>query len=410
MLELKKNIVINERLLSFSTGLIAKQANGSIIAQYGDTVVLATFVYKDLPQEMKGADFVPLMVDYRERSYAAGKIPGGFFKREGRPKDSEILASRLIDRPIRPLFPDNIGKELSVNVLVLSYDGENSADVLGIIASSLAITMTGVPFSGPIGAVRIGYIDDKFIVNPNEKIMQNSLLDLVVVGTEDKITMIESNSMELSEEIMLRAFAIAHEEIIKIVKLQKEFIQELGVQKQEINSDKNEIIDIQKTVNDIYEKKQNEIKEKLLIFEKLKRQYALDEFKESLKNIEIFSLIEEENKNTIISVIYEKLIQRAFRELINKDKKRPDGRALDEIRPIACQIGVLPSRVHGSSLFTRGETQSLGTVSLGNMKDEQILDELAGESKKRFMLHYNFPSFSVGETKMSRGPGRREIG
>jgi polyribonucleotide nucleotidyltransferase len=408
MAETKKSILLADRELSFSTGLVAKQANGSVLAQYGDTVILATFVHKDLPAEMKGGDFVSLMVDYRERTYAAGKIPGGFFKRENKPKDSEILASRLIDRPIRPLFPNNIGKDLSLNVLVLSYDLENSADILGIIGSSMAITLTGLPFGGPIGAVRIGYIDGNFVVNPNEKIMPQSLLDLVVVGTENKITMIESNSQELSEEKMVEALRIAQEEIKKVVQFQKDFANELGIQKIQIEEENN--IDILKFVEEIYFNKSSEIKDVLMIFEKLKREKALADFKESLKSLDMFLGIDEESRDAIISMVYEKLIQKSFRDLITKDKKRPDGRNLDEIRPITCQVGILPSRVHGSSLFTRGETQSLGTVTLGNPKDEQILDELSGEIKKRFMLHYNFPSFSVGETKGSRGPGRREIG
>jgi polyribonucleotide nucleotidyltransferase len=402
MAELKKSIQVAGRELTFSTGLIAKQANASILVQYGDTVILATFVYKELSEEMKGQDFVPLTVDYRDRTYAAGKIPGGFFKREGKPKDSEVLASRLIDRPLRPLFPNNIGKELSIGILLLSYDCENSADILGVLGSSLAVCVTGVPFNGPVGVVRVGYIDNQFVVNPNEKLMGTSLLDLTVVGTENKITMIESNSNELSEELMTEALTLAQAEIKKLVQFQKEFIKALNVEAEKISEDNS----IDEKVAEIYNARKDEIKSTLLIFEKLKRQDGLDKFKESLKSL----FPEDEKQKAVVSVVFEKLIQKAFRELITKDHKRPDGRGLDEIRQISCQVGFLPSRVHGSSLFTRGETQALGTVTLGSPKDEQILDELSGEKRKRFMLHYNFPSFSVGEVKPSRGPGRREIG
>ena len=214
--EIKKSINLASRELSFSTGLVAKQANGSVLAKYGDTMVLATFVYKDLPIESRGEDFLSLVVAYRERTYAVGKIPGGFFKREGKPRDSEILASRIIDRPIRPLFLENLNKDLALNVLVLSYDKKNSSDILGVIASSMAITLTGIPFLGPIGAVRVGYIDGNFVINPTDIDREKSTLDLVVVGTEEKITMIEGNSSEFPEEKILEALTLAHEEIKKI--------------------------------------------------------------------------------------------------------------------------------------------------------------------------------------------------
>ena len=405
MAEFKKSIEVAGRELSFSTGLIAKQANGSVLVQYGDTVILATFVHKELREEMKGQDFVPLMVDYRDRTYAAGKIPGGFFKREGKPKDSEVLAARLIDRPLRPLFPNNIGRDLSVGIILLSYDCKNSADILGVLGASLSICITGVPFNGPVGAVRIGYIDNQLVVNPNEKTMENSLLELTVVGTENKITMIESNSSEISEEIMNEALVLAQSEITKLVKFQKEFMAAMNVQPFKAVESEDGLA-LENKVKEIYALKKDEIKSTLLIFEKLKREAGLESFKESLKTL----FPEDETQNAMVSSVFEKLIQKAFRKLITKDKKRPDGRGLDEIRPISCQVGFLPNRVHGSSLFTRGETQSLGTVTLGSPKDEQILDELSGEKKKRFMLHYNFPSFSVGEVKPSRGPGRREIG
>ncbi len=407
--EIKKSINLASRELSFSTGLVAKQANGSVLAKYGDTMVLATFVYKDLPIESRGEDFLSLVVDYRERTYAVGKIPGGFFKREGKPRDSEILASRIIDRPIRPLFLENLNKDLALNVLVLSYDKKNSSDILGVIASSMAITLTGIPFLGPIGAVRVGYIDGNFVINPTDIDREKSTLDLVVVGTEEKITMIEGNSSEFPEEKILEALTLAHEEIKKIVLFQKEFAKETGSSKQEIVETEEDLF-LDKTSDIIYLEKKDEIKNDLLVFEKLKREEKLSLFKESLKLHSCFIDIDEEKKDSTVSKVYEKLVERAFRELITIDKKRPDGRALDEIRPISCSIGVLPEIVHGSSLFTRGETQSLGVVTLGSSKDVQILDELEGEKEKRFMLHYNFPSFSVGETKGSKGPGRREIG
>jgi len=407
--EIKKSINVASRELSFSTGLVAKQANGSVLARYGDTVILSTFVYKDLPIEAQGQDFLSLVVDYRERNYAVGKIPGGFFKREGKPRDSEILASRIIDRPIRPLFPENLNKDLALNVLVLSYDKINSSDILGVIGASMAITLTGIPFLGPIGAVRIGYIDENFVINPSDDDRKKSTLDLVVVGTEEKITMIEGNSNEFTEERIMEAFKLAHEEIKKIVLFQKEFAREAGVFKQEIVKTEEDLC-LDKYSNIVYSEKKDEIKNILLIFEKLKREEKLSLFKESLKTNSLFNDIAEERKDSFVSKIYEVLIERAFRELVTLDKKRPDGRTLNEIRNITCSVGVLPSIVHGSSLFTRGETQSLGTVTLGSSKDIQILDELQGELEKRFVLHYNFPSFSVGETKGSKGPGRREIG
>lgn len=405
MAEIKKSITFAGRTLTFSTGLVAKQANGSALVQYGDTVILSAFVHQELKDEMKGLDFVALMVDYRERTYAAGKIPGGFFKREGKPKDSEILAARLIDRPIRPLFPNNIGRELAINILVLSHDSENNPDLLGILGASLTACISGVPFGGPIGAVRIGYIDGQFVVNPTQKEMERSLLDLVVVGTETKITMIEGNAQELPETLVNEALVLAQSEITKLVKFQNEFLTELKIEKVETcncESSQSRNAEIEK----IYSEKKDEIKNILLIFEKLKRQDAMEKFKKSLQEL----VPEDDERHSKASAIYEALIQKTFRELVTVDKKRCDGRKLDEIRPISCQVGILPSRVHGSSLFTRGETQSLGTATLGSPKDMQIMDEISGEYKKRFMLHYNFPPFSVGEAKTSRGPGRREIG
>jgi len=403
MAEFKKSIELGGRELVFSTGLVAKQANGSVILQYGDTLVLCALVHKELSESMKGNDFVALTVDYRERSYAAGKIPGGFFKREGKAKDSEVLASRIIDRPLRPLFPSNIGRELSLNVLVLAYDKKNDADILGVIGSSLAVSLSGVPFNGPVGCVRIGYLENEFVVNPTFSQREKSNLDLVVVGTEDKITMIESNSQEISESILEQAFKIAHDEIKKIVAFQKDFIAQMNVEKLPVLG---EVSNIASRVDEIYKSKEKELKSILTIFEKLKKEEALSKFKQDLKDSIV--LLQEENESVIDS-IFENIVERAFRELI-LEGKRGDGRALDEIRKITCDVGVLPKVVHGSSLFTRGETQSLGTATLGNVKDAQILDELSGDLKKRFMLHYNFPSFSVGDVRPSRGPGRREIG
>ncbi|MCP4481871.1 MAG: polyribonucleotide nucleotidyltransferase [bacterium] len=403
----KKSIEVGGRELSFSTGVLAKQASSSILAQYGDTVILSAFVEKELRPEMKGADFVPLMIDYRERSYAAGKIPGGFFKREAKPKDSEVLVSRLIDRPLRPLFPSNIGRDLVISIVALSYDQENDTDILSLLASSLSVACTGIPFAGPVGAVRVGYIDGEFIINPKVKEKENSLLDLVVVGTEEKITMIECNASELSEEIICEAFVIAQKEVGKLVEFQKCFIAELGVEKIAPVED---IFDVKGKVSKIYADKATEIKERLLILDKLDKENALAEFKDRLKEDIDFEGIEEENYAAVTSTVFEQLIEEGFRELVLVDGKRVDGRGLEEVRKITSQVGILPGRVHGSSLFTRGETQSLGTVTLGGGRDSQILDELSGDYKKRFMLHYNFSSFSVGDIRPNRGPSRREIG
>ncbi len=387
--------------LVIESGRLAKQASGAVCVQYGGTVVLVTAVMSKEPRE--GVSFLPLTVEYQEKTYAAGKIPGGFFKREGRPTEKEILTARLIDRPIRPLFPKGLSNDLQVVSIVLSSDGENNPDVLACIGASSALTISDIPFEGPIGAVRVGRIDEEFIVNPTYTQLEKSSLDLVVAGTKDSVIMIEAGASELSEELMVEAIKVGHEEIKNIVKLQEELASSCGKEKVEValkmidkellDKVKELAVDRLAEVNTAVSK---EAREELVdiitkdIVEKLTAQN--DEYLES--DIKL-ALIDVE-KNLLRQQILEKQI-------------RADGREFSDVRPISCEVGVLP-RTHGSGLFTRGSTQSLSVTTLGTSSDEQMVDALEGETQKSFMLHYNFPPFSVGEVRPMRGPGRREIG
>jgi polyribonucleotide nucleotidyltransferase len=386
--------------LSLETGKMAKQADGSVLAQYGETVVLATAVSSESIRD--GIDFFPLTIDYLEKTYAAGKIPGGFFKREGRPTEKEVLTSRLIDRPMRPLFPRGYNYDTQGIVNVLSYGDENIADILGIITISAAFEISDIPFEGPVGAVRIGRITGSFVINPDLRESEECDLDLVVAGTEDAVVMVEGSAQEMSEKDLLEAIDIAHEEIKKLCRAQKELKSLTGKEKRIVIPP---VISetLRNTITDLALKK---IKEAILIPDKQRRQAVLDDGLNEI--IEKLNTDENDISNEIASVFHD-IEKELVRNMILNENIRADGRAPEQIREISSTVGILP-RTHGSALFIRGETQCLAVVTLGTADDEQRIDSLEGESSKTFMLHYNFPPFSVGEVKPLRSPGRREIG
>ena len=394
-------VEIGGKRLILETGLMAKQASGAVVARYGDTVVLATAVASKV--ERLNVDFLPLTVDYQEKAYAAGKIPGGFFKREGRQSEKEILSSRLIDRPIRPLFPDGYFFDTQVIASVLSIGDESAMDLMGMIASSGALSISDIPFRGPIGAVRIGMIDGKFVINPGRQELETTSLNLVVAGTADAIMMVEGGASELTEDQMLEALETAHREIKKIVALQNELVAKVGQPKRSVKT-----VEIDKELaGQVAAMAMERLKSFIVIPNKLERQKTLDalldEIKQKLKKED------DPTRNVQISTIFNNLEKDEVRKVILEKGIRADGRKPDEIRPISSSVGLLP-RTHGSALFTRGETQALVVTTLGTSEDEQRIDALEGEYYKTFMLHYNFPPFSVGETKPLRGPGRREVG
>ncbi|GAB4535878.1 MAG: polyribonucleotide nucleotidyltransferase [Thermodesulfovibrionia bacterium] len=393
-------IELRGKPLILETGRFARQADGAVVARYGDTIVLATVVAKkDIKEDV---DFFPLTIDYQEKAYAAGKIPGGFFKREGKPSEKEVLTSRLIDRPLRPLFPEGFYAETQGIVSVLSFGSENISDILGIIGTSAAFCISDIPFNGPIGAVRVGIIGDSFIINPDLQEMDECDFNMVVAGTEEAVVMVEGGGLEIQETTLLDALDFAHVEIKKIVKLQKEFMNITARQKRPVTPPvvNDELIE---AVSRLCIER---IKEAVNIPDKLRRQDALDNI---LKDVIDALNTGEKDISRDISFIFKRLEREHVRTMIIKDGLRVDGRKPHEIRQISCEVGILP-RAHGSALFVRGETQCLAAVTLGTSEDEQIVDALEGETKKTFMLHYNFPPFSVGEVKPLRAPGRREIG
>lgn len=397
----KKEVEIGGKIFSIETGRYARQANGAVMVRYGDTMVLTTAVAS---QEVKDdQDFFPLQVEYREKTSAAGKIPGGFIKREGRPTEKEILSSRLIDRPIRPLFPEKFMNETQVIAFVLSYDGQNDADVLGAIGASAALTISDIPFDGPIAEVRVGRVNGELIVNPTHSEIEQSDLELVVAGTSDSIIMVEGESKEVSENDLLNALKFAQQEIKKLVQLQIDLKNEAGKTKWEIK-EKEIDPELKKEVLELAGEKFRDIVHSVL--SKEERAAKNRQLQEEV----ITSLSERfpEQEKTISSILHD-LEKELMRERILTEGIRLDGRNTTQIRPITIELGVLP-RTHGSALFTRGETQSLTTVTLGTKNDEQIIDGLREEYTKRFMLHYNFPPFSVGEVGRMTGVGRREIG
>lgn len=388
------------RPLTIETGQLAKQANGAVLVRYGDTVVLSTATASKEPRDV---DFFPLMVNYEEKLYAAGKIPGGFNKREGRPGEDATLTSRLIDRPIRPLFPKGYRNDVQVISIVMSVDPDNSPEMAAMIGSSMALSVSDIPFEGPIAGVNVGLINDEFIINPNVAEREASILDLQVAGHYDAVNMVEAGAKEVTEEKMLAAIMFGHNEIKKLVEFQKEIIAEL-------NPEKNEFIPVE-TNTEIEEavtvQAQNlNLAQAIQTQEKQAREERITAIK--LQIIEQF----EEQGETVIAIVnktFDDLVKAEVRRQITEDKVRPDGRRPDEIRPLSSEVGLLP-RAHGSGLFTRGQTQALSVATLGALGEHQIIDGLGVEEEKRYMHHYNFPNFSVGETGPVRGPGRREIG
>lgn len=398
---IEKKIKLGEHTLTLETGRIARQATGSVVAKMGNTVVLCTVVANNKPKE--GVDFFPLTVNYLERFYASGKIPGGFFKRETRPSTRETLISRLIDRPTRPLFPEGFFNEVQVICTTISYDPNFQPDIVATAGASAALAISGIPFQGPIAASRVGYKDGEYILNPDAEFCKNeSMLDLVVAGTNDAVLMVESEAKELTEEQMLGAVMFGHKAFQPIIKAIKEMAKEAGKASWELNLPDN--TDLVKSIKKIAEKK---LKKAFSIASKAERRNLIAEAEEEVKK----ALVDEAGSDAIqVKLEFKKLEADIVRTQIIDSKKRIDGRGESDIRPILAEVDVLPGVVHGSALFTRGETQALVVTTLGTTLDEQMIDDLEGNRSERFMLDYNFPPYSVGEVGALRAPGRREIG
>lgn len=394
------NMELGGRNLSIEIGRVAQLADGAVVVRYGDTMVLVTACASDKPKE--GIDFFPLSVDYEERLYAVGKIPGGFIKREGKPTEKAVLSSRLIDRPIRPLFPKGYRNDVQVIATVLSVDQDNLPEIAAMIGSSAALSISTIPFMGPTGSVLVGLIDGKFILNPTAEQREKSDMHLVVSGTKEAVMMVEAGCNEVPEDVMLEAIMFAHDNIKKIVAFIEEIAAKVGKEKKEV---------ILATIDEELEKEVREFAEEKMLdairtVDKQERQTNMDKVNED--TILYFAEKYEENIKDVEAVLYN-ITKEQVRNLIVNHKVRPDDRKLDEIRPISAEVGILP-RVHGSGLFTRGQTQVLTVATLGALGDVQVLDGLGDEESKRYMHHYNFPPYSVGETRFLRGPGRREIG
>ncbi|MBI3122476.1 MAG: polyribonucleotide nucleotidyltransferase, partial [candidate division NC10 bacterium] len=396
----RTEITLEGRTLSIEAGRVARAADGAAWVRYGDTVVLVTAVASKQPRE--GIDFFPLTVDYQERAYAAGKIPGGFFKREGRPHEKETLTSRLIDRPIRPLFPAGYHQDVQIIATVLSADQENDPDVLAVVGASAALTTSPIPFLGPIGCVRVGRVDGRFVANPTYAELEQSDLDLVLAGTEAAVVMVEGGAREVPEEPLLDALLFGQRALQAINQMQRDLARQMGVQRPAFVTPPVDAA-LQGRIEALCRPRIRELafvpeKEE----QKARRKVLLDE---------ALAAVAAEPEGTTLQVkeIFEELEKQEMRRLILEEGRRADGRSVTQVRPITCEVGVLP-RTHGSALFTRGQTQALATTTLGTSEDEQRLDDIEGETFKRFMLHYNFPPFSVGEVKFMRGASRRDIG
>lgn len=388
------------RSLTIETGKMAKQASGSVLVRYGDTAVLVAATGSAAPRE--GIDFFPLTVDYEERLYSVGKIPGGFIKREGRPSEAAILAGRLIDRPIRPLFDESFRNDVHVVATVLSVDQNNPPDIPAMIGASCALTLSDIPFNGPIAGVRVGMVDGNFIVNPTIAEQEKSQLNLIVAGTKDAVLMVEAGAKEVPEKTILDAIMFGHDVIRELVAFQENMAAQVGKPKRELKRYEvpAEIVEaVRAYVTD-------NLKTAITNADKVTREEQTKQVKDEA--IAHFKEIFPDNPKEV-SYMIGKIMKEIVRRMITVDKIRPDGRKLDEVRPITCEVGLL-ARTHGSSLFTRGQTQILNVLTLGTISEEQILDGLGVEDSKRYMHHYNFPPYSVGETKPMRGPGRREIG
>ncbi|HZS77142.1 MAG TPA: polyribonucleotide nucleotidyltransferase [Ktedonobacteraceae bacterium] len=396
----RQEAIIGGRVMSIETGRVAEQANGAVLVRYGDTVILATAVGSAEPRE--GIDFFPLTVDVEERMYAAGKIPGGFIKREGRASEHAILACRLADRPIRPLFPKGYRNDVQIVITVLSVDQENDPAIMGIVGASAALSISDIPFLGPVGAVRVGYIDGQLVINPLESQMANSRLDLAIAGTSDAVMMVEAGAKELPEELMLEAVRFGQEALQDIIKMQEKLMQAVNVAKRSFTPPPADEELHQKVKDFVLPRFEAAVNNP----DKAARSAALN-----IVQDELITTLGAEYPDRLKDIIafYEKELKAYVRNNILDRSLRPDGRGLKEIRPITCEVGLLP-RTHGSALFTRGQTQVLSVVTLGSPGDEQVLDGLGLSESKRFMHHYNFPPFSTGETRPLRGPGRREIG
>ncbi len=389
------------RMFSIETGKLAQQANGAVMVRYGESAVLVTATMSE-PRE--GIDFFPLMVNYEERVYAIGKIPGSITRREGRPRDVATLAARLIDRPLRPLFPDGFRHDIQVIATVLSVDNDCEPDIMAMTGASAALCLSDIPFDGPIAGVKVGLVDGKIIINPDEETRENSKLDLTVAGTDKAVMMVEAGADEVDEETMLEAIELAHEEIKKLVKFQKNILKETAKEKFVFNLETYS----KELEDEVREYATAKMRDAIRTFDKLERNAKLEAVKE--ETIANFNVEEDkEDRQKHVSTILDEITKEEVRRLITEEDVRPDGRKADEIRPIWCEVGVLP-RVHGSGIFTRGQTQALSVVTLGASSDEQTLFGLGEEETKRYMHHYNFPPYSVGETSPLRAPGRREIG
>ncbi len=396
----RPEIIVGDRKISFEVGGVARQAGGAALVRTGDTVVLVAAANGAKPRLDR--DFFPLTVDYRERTYAAGRIPGGFFKREGKARDKEILTSRIIDRSVRPLFPENLRLEVQISALTLSHDGIHDTDILALLGASVSLGMSSLPWNGPIGAVRVARIDERFLLNPTLDEQDRSALDLVVAGKKGSILMVESGSHELSEELLLEALAMAQVEVDKLCDLQIELFAKIGKPKLAAPAPALDAGFIQK-VSALARPK---FKEAMRIADKSARESFVDA---AVKEVNEKLAPEHPDQAGDIAALLATLEYEEARRLILEEKKRTDGRGFEDVRTILIQTSVLP-RTHGSALFTRGQTQALATATLGSSSDQQIMDQLEGEYKERFMMHYNFPGFSTGEPKPERGPGRREIG
>lgn len=388
------------RTLTVETGKLAQMANGACTLRYGDTVLLVTATNSAKPKE--GIDFFPLSVDFEEKLYSAGKIPGSFIRREGKPSEKAILTSRLIDRPIRPLFPKGYRNDVQVVATVLSVDIDHNPDTIAMIGSSVALSISSIPFNGPTGSVSVGLVDDQFIINPTFEQREKSDMYLVVSGTKDAIMMVEAGSNEVSEEVMLNAILFAHEEIKKICDFVQTIANEIGKEKDEYYVFK-PLEEVEAAVTEFASQK---MKDAIKTVDKQERQENMEKVKD--ETMAHFEEIFPENMKDVDEVIYS-ITKKEVRNMIVKDKVRPDNRAQEEIRPIWCEAGVLP-RTHGSAIFTRGQTQVLSVATLAGLSEAQTIDGLDEEEERRYMHHYNFPAFSVGEARASRGPGRREIG
>lgn len=388
------------RPLTIETGKIAKQANGSVLIRYGETAVVVAVTGTDTPRE--GVDFFPLTVDFEEKMYAVGKIPGGFLRREGRPPETAILTSRLIDRPIRPMFPDGYHNDVQIVATAVSVDPDNAPDIPAMIGASCALSISDIPFEGPIAGVRVGRVDGKFIINPTLEQAAVSEMNVAVAGTKEAILMVEAGAKEVSEQVMLDAILFGHEEIKKLVAFQEQIQAEVGKPKMEFTP----YVPPEALSKEIMEYGEPKIHDALMDPDKLHRDKMVSETKEAI--LEHFVELYPESEIDIAHIV-QKLVKKVFRHIITHDKIRPDGRALDEVRPISCEVGLL-TRPHGCSLFTRGQTQVLNCLALAPLREAQTLDGLGTELTKRYIHHYNFPPYSVGETKPLRSPGRREIG